>query len=234
MEESMNLKQVKDKLRCINGMGFVESMRNGNTGVGYTLETLLGIEENNDAAADIEGNIELKAKRKVGSSRVTSFCQSPIWHVKTRDVIKKYGLDAEERINFFPSLRCTGSNPQGLSLKIDGECLFLVGKEGETLAELPIGVLVFRFRQKYKELILVHAERVKQRGKREKFWFNEAYHCSKLSTSKVVTLLEEGKIVIEPRIWMNKETEKLRDRGMAVRLSEKWTKELFLNVEKII
>jgi len=121
-----------------------------------------------------------------------------------------------------------------LSLKVDGECLFLVGKEGETLAELPIGVLVFRFRQKYKELILVHAERVKQRGKREKFWFNEAYHCSKLSTSKVVTLLEEGKIVIEPRIWMNKETEKLRDRGMAVRLSEKWTKELFLNVEKII
>ena len=109
-----------------------------------------------------------------------------------------------------------------------------MGKEGETLAELPLDLVVFRFRQKYKELILVYAESEKQRGKPEKFWFNEAYHCSKLSTSKVATLLEEGKIVVEPRIWMNKETKKLRDRGMAIRLSDKYTKQLFLEVEKIM
>ena len=230
----MNLEQVKEKLRSINEVGFVDSKRKGNTGVGYTLEFLMGIEENNSSGADIEGCIEIKAKRKSGSSRITSFCQSPIWHVKVRDIIKKYGLDAGPRINFYPSLKCGAPNPQGLTLKVDNDNLFIMGKGEETLAELPLEVLVFRFRQKYKQLILVYADREKQRGKPEKFWFNEAYYCSKLSASKIATLLKQGKIVVEPRIWMCKETKKLRDRGMAIRLSDKWTKQLFLEVEKIM
>tara|TARA_R110002074_G_C12329771_1_gene647757 strand:- start:123 stop:815 length:693 start_codon:yes stop_codon:yes gene_type:complete len=230
----VNLSSVKAKLRLVNKLGFVESMRKGNTGVGYTLEFLMGIEENNSSGADIEGCIEIKAKRKSGSSRVTSFCQSPIWHVKIRDIIKQYGLDAGPRINFYPSLKCGAPNPQGLTLKVDNDNLFIMGKGEETLAELPLEVLVFRFRQKYKQLILVYADREKQRGKLERFWFNEAYYCSKLSASKIATLLKQGKIVVEPRIWMCKETKKLRDRGMAIRLSDKWTKQLFLEVEKIM
>jgi len=230
----MNLEQVKEKLRSINEVGFVDSKRKGNTGVGYTLEFLMGIEENNSSGADIEGCIEIKAKRKLGSSRITSFCQSPIWHVKIRDIIKQYGLDAGPRINFYPSLKCDAPNPQGLTLKVDNDNLFIMGKGEETLAELPLEVLVFRFRQKYKQLILVYADREKQRGKPEKFWFNKAYYCSKLSASKIATLLNQGKIVVEPRIWMCKETKRLRDRGMAIRLSDKWTKQLFLNVEKIM
>ena len=43
-------------------MGFVKTMRRGPTGVGYTLEALLGIGENNISSPDIE-DIEVKAHR---------------------------------------------------------------------------------------------------------------------------------------------------------------------------
>jgi len=48
-----------EKFRKIREMGYVPSLRNGPTGIGFTLETLLGIDENNDALPDIEG-AELK------------------------------------------------------------------------------------------------------------------------------------------------------------------------------
>jgi len=38
---------IKAELEKIFKMGFVKSMRSDNTGIGYTLETLLKIKENN-------------------------------------------------------------------------------------------------------------------------------------------------------------------------------------------
>jgi len=35
-------------------------------------------------------------------------------------------------------------------------------------------------------------------------------------------------------MWLNPETGKLRDRGTAVRLTDRWTKELFDKVDKIL
>ena len=58
----MDITQLKEKLSDINRMGYVVSLRKGPTGVGYTLETLLGVEENNLRTPDL-GNIELKSRR---------------------------------------------------------------------------------------------------------------------------------------------------------------------------
>ena len=233
----MQIEELKNKLAEIKKMGFVDTLRCGNTGVGYTLETLLGVEENNSVGADIDGEIELKAKRKAGSSRTTSFCQNPIWLKKSRQIIKKYGWDDPEnpeRINFYPSLRYGAETPQGLSLELRDGSLFVLGKDKERLAEFPMEVLRFRFRQKFSKLVLVLAEREKKRGSREKFLFDEAYYCSGLSVNKVGQLLREGKIVVEPRMYLTRETDKLRDRGVAIRMSDKWTKELFDNVERLV
>ena len=61
-----------EKFKEIREMGYVSSQRKGPTGIGYTLETLLGINENNDAFPDIEG-AELKAHRANSSSLITLF-----------------------------------------------------------------------------------------------------------------------------------------------------------------
>ena len=50
-----NFKRVKD-------LGFVQSHRSHNTGIGKTLEDLMGIEENNLEEPDF-GNIEIKSQR---------------------------------------------------------------------------------------------------------------------------------------------------------------------------
>ena len=233
----MQLKQVRQRLEAVKEMGFVETMRSGNTGVGYTLETLLGVEENNSSGADIDGEIELKAKRKNGNSRTTSFCQNPIWLKKSRDIIREYGWQDSEkpnRLNFYPSLRCNVRSPQGLMLNVEKGSVFVIGKDNEKLAELPMEVIRFRFRQKFKNLLIVNAENRKEPRQREQFHYNEAYYCSELSAKQIESLLLNGKMVMEPRMWLDKETGKLRDRGFAIRLSDKWTKELFAHVRRVL
>lgn len=43
----MGIDELKEKLSALKEGGYVVSMRRGNTGIGYTLETLLGVDENN-------------------------------------------------------------------------------------------------------------------------------------------------------------------------------------------
>ena len=57
------MEEVKQKLREICEEGYVPSLRKGATGIGYTLETKLGIEENNVSDSDIDGVCELKTRR---------------------------------------------------------------------------------------------------------------------------------------------------------------------------
>lgn len=49
----MNITEFKKIFYEIKNKGYIKTMRNGPTGVGYTLEYLLGINENNKAKPDI-------------------------------------------------------------------------------------------------------------------------------------------------------------------------------------
>ena len=54
--------ELLQKLEQISSRGFIKSMRGGDTGVGYTLETLLGISANSSKNPDYRG-IEIKSSR---------------------------------------------------------------------------------------------------------------------------------------------------------------------------
>ncbi|MDE0118615.1 MAG: MvaI/BcnI family restriction endonuclease, partial [Bdellovibrionales bacterium] len=56
----MKITEFKSKLKNIRNKGFIRSKRKGPTGIGYTLESELGIEENNIAVPDL-GFAELKS-----------------------------------------------------------------------------------------------------------------------------------------------------------------------------
>jgi len=47
MPDYDNFEEFVERLQEIESMGYVETHRAGNTGIGKTLEDLLGIEENN-------------------------------------------------------------------------------------------------------------------------------------------------------------------------------------------
>ena len=68
----MTLEEFKSKLQAINEQGYILSMREGNTGIGFTLETLLGLKENNVKLPEL-GETDLKSKRNNATSMVTLF-----------------------------------------------------------------------------------------------------------------------------------------------------------------
>ncbi|MCA6070699.1 MAG: MvaI/BcnI family restriction endonuclease, partial [Endomicrobium sp.] len=73
----------------IKKMGFIPTKRNGATGIGYTLETLLGVTENNIANPDIEGT-ELKAYRSKANSLITLFTfNNKAWKMPPLEAVKK-------------------------------------------------------------------------------------------------------------------------------------------------
>ena len=49
---SNNAQELLDKLKDISKLGFIKSLKKGDTGIGYTLETLLGIKANSSPLTD--------------------------------------------------------------------------------------------------------------------------------------------------------------------------------------
>ncbi len=88
----MRLKEVQTKLQEIKNKGFLSSLRQGTTGIGYTFEILFGIKENNIPIPDIGGRVEIKTIRRDSQSLITLFTfNKGVWHIKQKDLIRKYG-----------------------------------------------------------------------------------------------------------------------------------------------
>ena len=71
-QESSTASELLTMLSEVSRKGFIKTMRPGDTGVGYTLETLLGIEANSKKAPDYKG-IELKSSRVSKASNKPPF-----------------------------------------------------------------------------------------------------------------------------------------------------------------
>ena len=113
-------------LRQIAASGYVRTLRPGPTGVGFTLETMLGITANSSRAPDFRG-IEIKSGRRGGRSgetgnRTTLFSQTPEWKrsaLNAVELLTTYGYSSDaERLQLYCTLG-PEPNPQGLFLRVD-------------------------------------------------------------------------------------------------------------------
>lgn len=86
----VNIQDVIKSLEVVKNLGWVKTLRSGSTGIGYTLETLLEIAENNLQQPDLMG-FELKASRLNGSSMLTMFTLSPNPPRSNSVLREKYG-----------------------------------------------------------------------------------------------------------------------------------------------
>lgn len=68
--------QLKNKFTDISNMGWIKSLRNGSTGIGYTFEYYLGKKEDSFFLPDFNG-IEIKTHRARSNSSFTLFNVSP-------------------------------------------------------------------------------------------------------------------------------------------------------------
>ena len=134
---------------------WIPAARKDNTGIGFTLETELGIRENNYAKHDFidtgrfkNTKFELKAQRvnvynptltnprKVNDSLISLVTQAPHGGMKNSELIKTYGYQdskGRERKNLYATLRATrfvnGKNVQNMKITREKNILYIIHKD---------------------------------------------------------------------------------------------------------
>ncbi|MGL5336798.1 MAG: MvaI/BcnI family restriction endonuclease, partial [Enterovibrio sp.] len=95
--------------------------RSGSTGIGYTLEKLLGITANSSKLPDYKG-IELKSGRS-DTNRTTLFAQVANWDISpyksSAHILDDFGYQREEDFKLYCTVSSVKPNSQGLHFKYD-------------------------------------------------------------------------------------------------------------------
>ena len=229
----MDIVELREKLSEIKQMGYVVSLRRGNTGIGYTLETLLELDENNLKTPDF-GDIEIKSQRKGVSNRVTMFTfNRGVWKTRQRELIERYGY---EDTHGRPSLYCTVNskpNNQGLYLNVEEGSVRLYHVDGTLVAQWPGTVLIDTFRKKMAALAIVFADTRVNSNQKEEFWFNEAYFLTNPDENNFLDLIRTDIVVVDVRMHL-KENSAVRNHGTGLRIEERFLNLCFGRREQII
>ncbi len=233
----MQFKDIEEALRNLNQRGYVRSLRNGTTGIGYTLEQLLGLRESNISIPDIGGRIEVKAVRKDSDSLITLFTfNKGVWKISQKELISQYGYeDKKGRKALKNTLFYKHSIPQGLTIDVDekNNVVNLIDVyTGQALATWDMYVIVGKFMTKLGRLLLVLADRDKRKGV-EWFHYNEAYLLTDPQARKFIEAFKQGSIGIDLRMHL-RENGTVRNRGTAFRIREKDLILLYDKRKKII
>jgi len=226
----MDLEHFKQKFANIRQMGFVQSARRGPTGIGKTLEDLLGIEENNISLPDL-GTVELKAHRLGSPSMITLFTfNRKAWKMDPLEAIRSYGTpDSNGRLGlYFTMSRIPNSSE--LFLHIDSSVVAVRHVSGRVIAEWDLAALAAQFMKKVPALVLVSAQ-VEERAGREWFNYRRAQLLSDTSLDILRDQIGQGNMLIDLRLH-DAETH-ARNHGTGFRTHEGRLPLLYRNVVEI-
>lgn len=202
-EESEIATELLNKLKTIAKKGYVKSVVNSDTGIGRTIESLLGIKMNSSKSPDYKG-IELKSFRDSRNNRKGLFGKTPDWELskfKSRvEILDAFGYWEKGVFRLYNTIRGTGRNAQGLILKIEDKKDWLV----ENSDRPEIGdFLVWKMETLRKELLKKHKETFwiradsKIEDNNEYFHFTEVEHTKNPMIDKFEILVETGAITLD-------------------------------------
>ena len=197
--------ELTKKLKVIKEMGYIKTHRTGTTGVGRTLENLLGITENNVPGPNA-GMIELKSARKNVSSMLTLFTKSPLPKKANPVLLRRFGYKSA-RGNKRKKLHTTVNAKEFNRLKgrprfkidIQRDRVNLITPRNEIVGYWDKETLKNSFEKKLPKLLYVKAE-TRGKGSNEEFWFNEVWLLSGFNFDNFLNLLREGTILVDIRI----------------------------------
>lgn len=228
---NLTIKEIQKKLSEIKKMGYVKTLRKGPTGIGYTLETLLEIDENNISSPDL-GDIELKAQRENHTGMTTLFTfNNKAWKMNPLEAIRKYGSkDKDGRLGMYYTMGMT-PNSAGLFLYVDDDVVSVRNVDGNTVAEWQLSEIEKRFEAKVKNVLLVKAK-VEERDGVEHFMFDRARLLSHGTTKAILkNQFENGQLLVDLRLH-DKGT-MARNHGTGFRVYENNLDDLYEKVEEI-
>jgi len=230
LDEALN--DLLARFDHIHEQGYIGSLRPGDTGIGYTFETQLGIKENNDKRADFRG-IEIKCKqvKETGGhgGKINLFQQAPRWDEKLKALerLRLIGQPDENGRYACYSQVTTTANNLGLSLDLltTPEQINLL-KGIARFGYWPFGVLEGRLREKHSRAVFVKAD-VRTTAGQQRFHYKELIYCERPSIQRFNDLVQSKRIVFE-FLMSEKEGGKVRNHGYPWRLtSEEFLTELF-------
>jgi hypothetical protein len=227
------------KLRVIAASGPLAAICSGDTAIGRTVETALGIKINSSRTPDYNG-IELKSSRtkstfKTTANRAVLFAQVPDWAISryksSRELLEAFGYDREGGLH---KLYCTVAighpNSQGLQLKLLRDQRRLaeihVPSSPDDVVAWRLDTLHERLNEKHHETFWIGADTF-MRNNREHFILKTVRHTRNPSIAQFDNLLEKGCISVDHLI---KRTVSggAREKGPLFKLPKKEVPSLFL------
>jgi len=195
----MKIKEFTRRFKQIKEMGFIQTKRKGPTGIGYTLETLLEISENNEAHPDIDG-AELKAHKAKGNNLITLFTfNNKVWKTPPLEAVKKYGsLDQNGRMGLYYTMSLK-PNSAGLFLDVQKASISVRHISGEVIATWCLKDLADRFIQKLPALLFVSAF-TEERDGVEYFHYYRAQLMQGTSPELLKNQFREENILVDLRL----------------------------------
>jgi len=226
-----------EEIREIAQRGWVDSTRSGDTAVGHTLETLLGIAANSSKNPDYRGTIEIKSGRRPPSGRAknrsTMLSKVPNWKASpfnAAQILGTFGkVNAESgRMQLYVTVSNT-PNRQGLYFLCPESSGFLENRaklvDGDRLVAVwEISNLQQDLKNKHKETFWVQAQSRLTPSGEEQFLFTKVVHTRAPLVSNLAPLIEAGVITLDYTL-SDKPSGGVRDHGYLFRI---WPKDLSL------
>lgn len=221
------LQEFSKRFSEIVAMGWIRTHRAGPTGIGKTLEDLLGIQENNIDGPDF-GVYELKSARLNSSSMLTLFTKTPQPARANSYLREKFGYSSRAYDNDEKVLHSTLTAARFVPIADTGRSLKVVCSDDRISIASDTGVenvywdkqgLRKAFEKKYRsELVYVKADS-RGAGSNEEFRYIEAWEVSNFNYDAMISMLEEGKIFIDLRIGQYPDG-RTHDHGTGFRIRE--------------
>lgn len=212
-------------LRQISSRGYLRTLRAGDTGIGLTLETMLGISANSKQAPDYKG-IEIKAKRSRTGSRMTRstlLSKVPNWNLSP--VRNALGLlnargyvDEDGRLSLYHTLSALEPNSLGLALDIDADNDWLRQIHCDPVTRRVVHDVTWEIPILKNDLAAKHRQTFWVRavcrgvGQDEEFHYVEVKRTRRPITTNFVALVEAGVITVDYTLQKKSGT-RVRDHG---------------------
>lgn len=235
---SLAYNQISDELlgilRELANSGPIPADGRGDTSIGRSIETALGIPMNSSQNPDYKG-IELKSKRTASATRQSLFAKVPDWKLSAvnsvAELLDKFGYERNGLRRLNCSVYATKVNSQGLFLDLiedSGQLheLFKNGDSNEKVCLWETRVLHECLLKKHAETFWIAATEMKLNGIRH-FALESVHHTRRPSVLHFDRLLTSGEISVDHMIKRNAKGA-VRERGPQFKIKAGSLDELFI------
>lgn len=235
---SATTNELVSELRRIASLGWVNATKEGDTAVGHTLETLLGIKANSSKRPDFLNEIELKSGRRPPSgnakNKSTMLSKVPDWKnssMKAIEILREFGSINPEKKRLELYVTVTDQpNRQGLymlyteNLEVVENRAINPSKGDFPVAQWDVAALQEDLRNKHKETFWVQAETRRGSSGVEQFRYVRVTRTRRPMVGNIGPLINSGKITLDYTM-SEKSAGLVRDHGYLFRI---WPKDLGL------